>query len=128
MKHWIGTTNDGRQWQVSDGPVGDRASSADFDNVLDALAYACKPGNVVVFEPDYVPGEPNKGIEALKALCSTVVQTGGMLHGENIGNEPGENDDAPAGGPDWVDLGEAYLLACEALGFEPLYSDDEVRA
>lgn len=71
---------------------------------------------------------PDVAIDALKALISTVEQTGGLLHGENIGDEPGENEDAPAADPDWIDLATAYLLACEALGREPVYSDKEVRS
>lgn len=122
-------TNRGLEWQVSDGPESGptgttRGSSNDFDSAIEALLWACKPGVTVHFEDDYDPSALAAASKALNALCTTIVQTGGMLHGENIGDEPGENEDAPAADPDWVDLGSAYLLACEALGFEPLYSDD----
>lgn len=119
---WLGTTTDRREWQCSDGPVGKRGSSRDFLSASAALAWVCKPGVTVTFEEDFVPPSwilenPSVhfavAIDALTLLVATVNQTGGMLHGE----------DAPAGDPDWVDLGTAYLLACEALGREPKYGD-----
>lgn len=51
-----------------------------------------------------------KMIKALQALVSTINATGGVEQAIET---------TPAADPEWVDLGEAYLLACEALGVEP---------
>lgn len=118
---WIGTTEYALEWQASNGPRGKRTESRDFPSALAALAWACKPGVTVTFEGDFVARGVADALAALNALCTTVAQTGGMIRGEDIGNEPGENEDAPVGDPDWVDLGAAYLQACDALGFAPLY-------
>ena len=31
----------------------------------------------------------------------------------------------PCGDEDWIDLGEAYVVACKALGREPTVAEDE---
>lgn len=133
--YWIGTArreNGALEWQVSNGPVGKpgdpfsatRSESTDFFDVNEALAFACRPGNTVVFEDDFVaPAAPeNKqpvhvdlAIEALQSLCTTIANTGGVidLDGEQV----------PSADPDWVDLGTAYMTACEALGIEPVIKE-----
>lgn len=50
---------------------------------------------------------------ALTSLCLTVEATGGIER-----NEHGLA--IPLADRDWVDMGEAYLEACEALNREPL--------
>ena len=53
-----------------------------------------------------------KARDALAAFVHTIEATGGAL-----GREDGTT--VPACDEEWVDLGEAYLLACEALGWAP---------
>lgn len=53
----------------------------------------------------------DKYTAALEALCRTIECTGGIL-------ERSDGFMAPACDPEWIDLAEAYLLACEALGVE----------
>lgn len=120
---WIGTTDHALEWQASNGPGGQRTESRDFPSAIEALAWACKPGVTVTFESDFVVRGIPETVAALNQLCTTIAQTGGMYRGEDIGDEPGENADAPVADPDWIDLGEAYLTACEALGFVPLYKE-----
>jgi hypothetical protein len=50
---------------------------------------------------------------ALWDLVSTIEATGGVIEDE-FGNTFPEADH------DWLDLGEAYLAACQALGRQPL--------
>jgi hypothetical protein len=50
---------------------------------------------------------------ALTALVSTIDATGGVLVDEN-------GAAAPCGDEDWLDLADAYLKACAALGRAPL--------
>jgi hypothetical protein len=52
------------------------------------------------------------GEKALRLLVETVNATGGLII-----NDAGEN--VPAADEDWMDLTDAYLAACEALGVEP---------
>lgn len=49
---------------------------------------------------------------ALRQFVDTINATGGL-----VVNDAGET--APAADEDWIDLAEAYLAACEALGVEP---------
>lgn len=55
---------------------------------------------------------------ALTALCDTIESTGGLVRGDS-------GLLAPAGDEDWIDLGEAYVLACRALGREPMIDAEE---
>ena len=55
---------------------------------------------------------------ALTALISTIEATGGVVRTWDGMYEP-------AGDPEWVDLGDAYVLACHALGRVPQESSDE---
>jgi hypothetical protein len=50
--------------------------------------------------------------KALLALVSTIEATGGVL-------DFGNGTTAPVADDDWIDLGDAYLAACAALGREP---------
>lgn len=51
---WIGTATSGTHpYQVSNGPVGDRSYSADFQSARDAIDYARSVGLQVVFEGDF---------------------------------------------------------------------------
>lgn len=45
---------------------------------------------------------------ALSELCDTIEATGGVVERDG-GYVPAEDED-------WVDLGSAYVLACQALG------------
>lgn len=58
-----------------------------------------------------------KAEEALSNLCETIEATGGLVP------NPRKKDFCkwvPAADEEWVDLASAYLLACEALGREPM--------
>ena len=55
---------------------------------------------------------------ALRQFVDTINATGGL-----VVNDAGET--APAADEDWIDLAEAYLAACEALGVEPLNVERE---
>ena len=44
------------EWQVSDGPSGNRGCSTDFLTLDEALAYAS--GSRIIFEPDETPPKP----------------------------------------------------------------------
>ena len=50
---------------------------------------------------------------ALWNLVSTIEATGGVVE-DQYGNT------TPKADHDWIDLGEAYLTACQALGREPV--------
>jgi hypothetical protein len=59
---------------------------------------------------------------ALEKFVSCINVTGGMLKYES-GNIAGCGGD-----PEWIDLSDAYVVACEALGIEPktqLVADDD---
>ena len=56
--------------------------------------------------------------EALDALIATIEATGGCVRDEG-------GFLAPAGEPDWIDLADAYLAACAALGRTPLVEGPE---
>src|SRR5262245_49148980 len=68
---------------------------------------------------------------ALEAFIGTVEATGGCIRpGPVAVGSPGEEvvafeDDrpVPAGDESWPDLADAYLLACRALGREPVIRD-----
>lgn len=63
--------------------------------------------------------KPNpKRPSALDRLISAIEVTGGLIAYEN-------GTYAPYADPDWIDLGDAYLAACEELGREPLIPNDE---
>lgn len=59
---------------------------------------------------------------ALWDFISTIEATGGVVEDQH-GNV------APGGDHDWLDLGEAYLAACQSLGREPLVEkiDDDLE-
>jgi len=57
--------------------------------------------------------------KVLADLCDTIDAAGGLEHADD--------DDVngrlvPVGDPDWIDLAEVYLAACDVLGREPLIS------
>lgn len=56
---------------------------------------------------------------ALRLFVQTINATGGLTHGEN----PGEL--VPVADEEWLDLADAYLAACEALGVEPVTPGEE---
>lgn len=56
--------------------------------------------------------------EALEALVSTINNTGGVTRYPS-------GTLSPKGEPDWTDLGDAYWLACKALGREMVVEDAE---
>lgn len=57
--------------------------------------------------------------EALEKFVNTVEATGGVVQTEVGLYEPRSD-------PEWIDLGDAYILACKALGKEPLcYTPEE---
>ena len=72
---------------------------------------------------------------ALEAFIGTIEATGGCIRpgrrtidlaGQEIVEFEGDMP-VPAGDEDWADLADAYLLACRALGREPVIrgGDDE---
>jgi hypothetical protein len=67
------------------------------------------------YAPSHQTPETIRGfVNVCYALVQTIEATGGIE-----GN--GENDDlAPCGDPEWVDLASAYLTACTALDVDPL--------
>ncbi len=70
---------------------------------------------------------------ALQALVSTIEATGGCIRlaGEVRASEgpealaSGDGLPVPAGDESWIDLGHAYVLACQALGREPMVRDED---
>lgn len=60
-------------------------------------------------------GRPELLREACKELAATIHATGGLTVDD-------DGCDVPVADPEWLDLGAAYLLACEALGYEPQYA------
>ena len=68
---------------------------------------------------------------ALEAFIETIEATGGCIRpsGVIVGPEGGEVIDledsrlVPAGDEGWPDLADAYMLACRALGREPMIQD-----
>jgi len=59
-----------------------------------------------------------KRTEALADFVSAISVTGGVKTDRN-------GYRVPVCDPEWVDLGEAYVKACDALGVEPKVSDEE---
>ena len=58
-------------------------------------------------------------VGALFALCETIEAMGGLVQdGAGLLLVPAEDKD-------WVGLGQAYLLACRALGREPMINAEE---
>ena len=55
---------------------------------------------------------------ALRNFIDTIEATGGV-----VTNEDGFV--APAGDHEWVDLGDAYMVACAALGEEPMMAESD---
>lgn len=59
-----------------------------------------------------------KAEKALLAFVQTINDTGGVKQGS-------DGLPVPVGDETWDDLGTAYMLACEALGFEPEWAPEE---
>lgn len=55
---------------------------------------------------------------ASERLIDTINVTGGVIQFPN-------GTFGPAGDPDWIDLGDVYLAACEENGVKPLIVPDE---
>jgi hypothetical protein len=55
-------------------------------------------------------------VAALGCFVEAVEATGGVLIDH-------QGLACPVADPDWIDLGEAYLHACRALGREPVQAD-----
>lgn len=55
---------------------------------------------------------------ALKLLIDTIEATGGVVETET-GNY------APVGDPDWIDLGDAYVAACQVIGRLPKVAEED---
>lgn len=55
-------------------------------------------------------------IAAMNQVITTIEITGGVLRYP-------DGTHAPAADHDWIDLGEAYLEACKAIGKEPMVTD-----
>jgi hypothetical protein len=55
---------------------------------------------------------------ALDNFIRTIEATGGCTRGE-------DGLVAPEGDPEWIDLGDAHVLACDAIGRTPLIVDTE---
>lgn len=57
----------------------------------------------------------DKKTAALEDFVRTIEVTGGIV-------KKRDGTVAPAGDEDWIDLGDCYLRACDALGQQPVYS------
>ena len=62
-------------------------------------------------------------LQALRDFVLTVEVTGGIFTDVDAGGVV-----APRADLDWCDLGDAYLLACTALGREPVWDRREENA
>jgi hypothetical protein len=62
-------------------------------------------------------GRKTFGDRALWKLIDAIEATGGVRRDE-------KGFMAPVADGDWIDLGEAYLMACEAVGKEPKVAMD----
>jgi hypothetical protein len=56
--------------------------------------------------------------KALRLLVETINATGGLIRDY-------KGQLAPAADEEWLDLAEAYTLACDTLGVEPVIEDSE---
>ena len=61
---------------------------------------------------EHAQKHPEPVVEALQALVDTVNATGGVTTGSN-------GRVMTIGDPEWLDLADAYVMACEALGVKP---------
>jgi len=59
----------------------------------------------------------NKQEDALMRLCNTIDATGGIV-------EFKDGTCAPVGDTEWIDLGDAYMAACDALDRKPVTQPD----
>ena len=64
--------------------------------------------------PEQHRGRPELLRDACLELVATIHATGGLTVDD-------DGCDVPVADTEWPDLGAAYLLACEALGYEPSY-------
>lgn len=55
---------------------------------------------------------------ARERLISTIEATGGVIAYE-------DGTFGPVGDPEWIDLGDAYVSACEEAGREPRISNED---
>jgi hypothetical protein len=62
-------------------------------------------------------------LQALRDFVHTVEATGGIFTDVDAGGVV-----APYADPDWCDVGEAYLLACAALGRKPVWDQSKENA
>jgi hypothetical protein len=62
-------------------------------------------------------------VQALRDFVLTVEVTGGIFTDVEAGGVV-----APYADPDWCDVGEAYLLACTALGRQPRWDREKEHA
>lgn len=65
---------------------------------------------------------------ALEAFVRTIEATGGCVEPGGHDDDPTEFDvprPVPVGDEEWPDLADAYILACRALGREPMVRDVE---
>lgn len=60
-----------------------------------------------------------KAQAALKAFVDAIDATGGVVEFEN-------GEIVPAVDEEWLDLGDAYMQACDALGVEPKIEEGEM--
>ncbi len=63
-------------------------------------------------------------VAALQAFVSTIEATGGCIRLAGEGRA-GDDLPVPVGDESWSDLGHAYVLACQALGREPMVRDED---
>lgn len=68
-------------------------------------------------EVEGTPEESDPQQQALKEFVGTVEAAGGLFEGGPL--------PVPKADPGWVDLAQAYLRACEALGKEPMIEKEE---
>lgn len=56
--------------------------------------------------------------KALRALIDTIEATGGIVR------DPYRGLPVLVADEDWIDLADAYISACEAMGVEPKYQEE----
>lgn len=107
--------------QTFDGPIP--AMRVILTGLTEAEAFTCLQKSKRRLKsdlPEPAPAPAPKGRpellrEACMELASVIHITGGIM-------TRSDGCKAPVGDPGWSDLAEVYLLACEALGYEPQYA------
>jgi hypothetical protein len=109
------------EFHYRDGDVG-AYEDVDVFELWKQFTKNHEPSHIVV-RPDTEQGQQlSNGLHnaakmaaALKALVDSINATGGVVRSAS--------GPAPVGDAEWLDLGLAYTLACDALGVGPMIAD-----